>query len=92
MTVVHLNNPVPDSSYARHFLTTEEATNSANNPSTGESDSKHREQPSNESTMDTQGITLSQLDSYKDNFDADIKNKLATLTISRESYSNVLEN
>ncbi|KAJ2848285.1 bleomycin hydrolase [Coemansia erecta] len=40
--------------------------------------------------MDTQGITLSQLDSYKDNFDANIKNKLATLTISRESYSNHL--
>ncbi|KAJ1646669.1 hypothetical protein LPJ64_001895 [Coemansia asiatica] len=49
-------------------------------------------QPSNKSTMDTQEFTLMQLDSYKDNFNADIKNKLAMLTISRESYSDALEN
>ncbi|ORX69536.1 peptidase C1-like family protein [Linderina pennispora] len=40
----------------------------------------------------SQDITLGQLDHYKENFDADIKNKLATLTISREGYSNALEN
>ncbi|KAJ2232799.1 bleomycin hydrolase [Coemansia sp. RSA 1722] len=86
MTVVSLKKPTPDSSYASHFLTTAAANDT----------SKPEEQPS-EPAMDkhpkaTQDITLSQLDSYKDDFDADIKNKLATLTISRESYSNALEN
>ncbi|KAJ1641986.1 hypothetical protein LPJ64_006121, partial [Coemansia asiatica] len=32
------------------------------------------------------------LDSYKDGFDTDIKNKLATLTILHESYTNALGN
>ncbi|KAJ1887954.1 bleomycin hydrolase, partial [Coemansia sp. IMI 209127] len=40
----------------------------------------------------SQGITIPQLEDYHEEFDADIKNKLATLTISRESYSNALEN
>ncbi|KAJ2054651.1 hypothetical protein GGI17_006813, partial [Coemansia sp. S146] len=40
----------------------------------------------------TKDITMAQLSSYKYDFDSDIKNKLATLTISRESYTNALEN
>ncbi|KAJ1823499.1 bleomycin hydrolase [Coemansia sp. RSA 2599] len=95
MTVVRFNNPAPDSSYASHFLTTA-AADSTSTSNKGTNDNKPDEQ-SLEPAMEkhpkaTQDITLSQLDSYKDDFDADIKNKLATLTISRESYSNALEN
>ncbi|KAJ2287196.1 bleomycin hydrolase, partial [Coemansia sp. RSA 2706] len=37
-------------------------------------------------------LTLTQLDDYNDEFVAGAKNQLATLTISRDSYSNALEN
>ncbi|KAJ2160703.1 bleomycin hydrolase [Coemansia sp. RSA 552] len=37
-------------------------------------------------------LTLTQLGGYKDEFDADVKNRLATLAISREAFTNALEN
>ncbi|PIA15180.1 aminopeptidase C [Coemansia reversa NRRL 1564] len=37
-------------------------------------------------------LSLTQLNSYKEAFDSDIKNKLATLTLSQQSYTAALEN
>lgn len=37
-------------------------------------------------------LTSAQLQGYQEDFDSDIKNQLATLAISRESYTNALEN
>ncbi|KAJ1883617.1 bleomycin hydrolase, partial [Kickxella alabastrina] len=83
MTILRLGNTNSSpSSYARHFLTT---ASTSDKP-------EQTPAPTMVIQKGTQGITLSQLDSYKDEFDADIKNRLARLTISRESYSNALEN
>ncbi|KAJ2337865.1 hypothetical protein GGH91_005006, partial [Coemansia sp. RSA 2671] len=88
MTVHQFNKqtstPAPSSSYARHYLTKHVQV-------------RHGSQATSNAAMAKQGeatkvITTAQLSSYKDEFDSDIKNKLATLTISRESYTNALEN
>ncbi|KAJ2909862.1 bleomycin hydrolase, partial [Coemansia aciculifera] len=78
------SSPATCSSYARHYLTKH---NQAPPDSMIAASTK---QTSNE--QPTKDITTAQLSSYKDDFDSDIKNKLATLTISRESYTNALEN
>ncbi|KAJ2725569.1 bleomycin hydrolase [Coemansia sp. Benny D115] len=70
----------PSSSYARHILTAASTASTA-----ASSDMGVHEKPSKE-------LRLSQLSRYQDSFDADLKNKLATLTISREAYTNALEN
>ncbi|KAJ1736566.1 bleomycin hydrolase [Coemansia sp. Benny D160-2] len=40
----------------------------------------------------TQEVTLGQLEYYSDDFDTDLKNRLAALTISNGSYTSALEN
>ncbi|KAJ2854805.1 bleomycin hydrolase, partial [Coemansia erecta] len=92
MTIVHLTKSTTvSSSYARHILTQPEeppAKGDAPNPSAAEPATAR----STGCPKISQGITILQLQDYHEEFDADIKNKLATLTISRESYSNALEN
>ncbi|KAJ2499476.1 hypothetical protein GGI11_007956, partial [Coemansia sp. RSA 2049] len=39
-----------------------------------------------------QEVTLGQLEYYSDDFDTDLKNRLAALTISNGSYTSALEN
>ncbi|KAJ2768428.1 bleomycin hydrolase [Coemansia nantahalensis] len=80
MTVVKLNCPAApaSSSYARHVLTSQPACNTT--AASAKMDNAAR------------AVSLAQLDEYKDSFDADGKNRLATLTISREAYTNSLEN
>ncbi|KAJ2008019.1 bleomycin hydrolase [Coemansia thaxteri] len=81
----HVTNAPGTSSYARHLLTKHIETNGS--PAAMTTTCLYTEQ--HEANRD---ITPAQLSSYKDEFDSDIKNKLATLTISRESYTNALEN
>ncbi|KAJ2440307.1 hypothetical protein GGI03_008620, partial [Coemansia sp. RSA 2337] len=89
MTVHQLNNytstPATCSSYARHYLTKHGQVHNDSQATTHSvAMTKHDEA--------SKDITTAQLSGYKDEFDSDIKNKLATLTISRESYTNALEN
>ncbi|KAJ2367887.1 bleomycin hydrolase [Coemansia sp. RSA 2607] len=85
MTIIRFSDTITsNSSYARHILTSANENDTTNN-----NDNSTKAPVDLKPTMD---ITLKQLDSYKDEFDADIKNRLATLTISREAYGNALEN
>ncbi|KAJ1956838.1 hypothetical protein GGI12_005200, partial [Dipsacomyces acuminosporus] len=91
-----LDHPIINtSSYARHYLTkqasTAASTNSATSPE-GPSSSDMIISSTEYKPSVTQDITLSQLQHYNHGFNADVKNKLATLTISREGYTNALEN
>ncbi|KAJ1841618.1 hypothetical protein LPJ73_006057, partial [Coemansia sp. RSA 2703] len=79
MTIIRFSDTITsNSSYARHILTSANENDTTNN-----NDNSTKAPVDLKPTMD---ITLKQLDSYKDEFDADIKNRLATLTISREAY------
>ncbi|KAJ2629730.1 bleomycin hydrolase [Coemansia sp. RSA 1694] len=84
MTVHHLGKhnttPVTCSSYARHYLTKHDQAQ----PDSMIAAMDRQHEP-------TKVLTTAQLSGYRQ-FDSDIKNKLATLTISRESYTNALEN
>ncbi|KAJ1669147.1 bleomycin hydrolase, partial [Coemansia sp. RSA 25] len=95
MTVHHLGKhnttPVTCSSYARHYLTKHDQAQ----PDSMIAAMDRQHEP-------TKVLTTAQLSGYRQvfntfrillsEFDSDIKNKLATLTISRESYTNALEN
>ncbi|KAJ1668699.1 bleomycin hydrolase [Coemansia sp. RSA 1813] len=92
MTVVHLTkSTIVSSSYARHLLANPQEQQ-AQGAAPCSSVAKTAKDGSNDCPKISQGITIPQLKDYCGEFDADIKNKLATLTISREAYSNALEN
>ncbi|KAJ2402914.1 bleomycin hydrolase [Coemansia sp. RSA 2559] len=92
MNIDHITtNDAVSSSYSRHSLAKPEEL-----PAKGAAPYLSASEPlTNNSTgfpKASQGITIPQLNDYDKEFDADIKNKLATLTISRESYRKALEN
>ncbi|KAI9503732.1 bleomycin hydrolase [Coemansia sp. RSA 1358] len=102
MTVLHLTKGSANiSSYAHHMLTIQQSeqnnmvssshSTSAAAASAVDSVPQKESGGSSVSFKTTRDLTPSQLKSYRSDFDADIKNKLATLTISRESYTNALE-
>ncbi|KAJ2083932.1 bleomycin hydrolase [Coemansia sp. RSA 988] len=81
MTVVQLSEHRPaTSSFARHILTKQpDTTRMAPKDIVEQQDGREE-------------LSLDQLSSYKDIFDSDIKNRLATLTLSRQAYTDALEN
>ncbi|KAJ2391552.1 bleomycin hydrolase [Coemansia sp. RSA 2559] len=92
MTIVHITtNTIVSSSYARHILAKPEES-PAKDAAPYLSTSEPLINSSTGCPKVSQGITVPQLNDYDKEFDADIKNKLATLTILRASYSNALEN
>ncbi|KAJ2451884.1 bleomycin hydrolase [Coemansia sp. RSA 2336] len=80
MTVVQLGNSKP-SSYAQHIMT--KHPDAGGKASNGTAEGEHSED---------KALSLAQLGRYQDEFNASIRNRLATLTLSREAYSNGLEN
>ncbi|KAJ1736464.1 bleomycin hydrolase [Coemansia sp. Benny D160-2] len=98
MTVVHIPNSTILSSYARHFMTEQQEKEAKGARGFGSDGSSKTAKSTVASVEDSssvkagQDITIPQLEDYCDDFTADIKNKLATLTLSHETYSEALEN